>query len=81
VGRAERSCASGVNVGTQPYEQVTVFLLDKSDAFAQPNEEWKQLSCASRDSPLVPFQELQSLLIKLLDILVDWRVSTAIKDQ
>jgi quercetin dioxygenase-like cupin family protein len=28
-----------VNVGTQPYEQVTVFLLDRPDAVAQPNEE------------------------------------------
>jgi hypothetical protein len=28
-----------VNVGRQAYEQVTVFLLDRSDAVAQPNEE------------------------------------------
>jgi hypothetical protein len=28
-----------VNVGKQAYEQVTVFLLDRSDAVAQPNEE------------------------------------------
>jgi quercetin dioxygenase-like cupin family protein len=28
-----------VNVGEQPYEQVTVFLLDRPDAVAQPNEE------------------------------------------
>jgi len=28
-----------VNVGKQPYEQVTVFLLDHSDAVAQPTEE------------------------------------------
>jgi len=28
-----------VNVGKQPYEQVTVFLLDRPDAIAQPNEE------------------------------------------
>jgi quercetin dioxygenase-like cupin family protein len=28
-----------VNVGAQPYEQVTVFLLDRPDAVAQPNEE------------------------------------------
>jgi hypothetical protein len=28
-----------VNVGTQPYEQVTVFLLDRPDAVPQPNEE------------------------------------------
>jgi quercetin dioxygenase-like cupin family protein len=28
-----------VNVGTQPYEQVTVFLLDRRDAVAQPCEE------------------------------------------
>ena len=28
-----------VNVGTQPYEQVTVFLLDRPDAVAQPTEE------------------------------------------
>jgi hypothetical protein len=28
-----------VNVGTQPYEQVTVFLLDRPDAVAQPSEE------------------------------------------
>jgi hypothetical protein len=28
-----------VNVGKQAYEQVTVFLLDRSDALAQPNEE------------------------------------------
>ena len=28
-----------VNVGKQPYEQVTVFLLDRPDAVAQPNEE------------------------------------------
>jgi quercetin dioxygenase-like cupin family protein len=28
-----------VNVGKQPYEQVTVFLLDRPDVIAQPNEE------------------------------------------
>ncbi len=28
-----------VNVGKQPYEQVTVFLLDRPDAEAQPTEE------------------------------------------
>ena len=28
-----------VNVGKQPYEQVTVFLLDRADAVAQPTEE------------------------------------------
>lgn len=28
-----------VNVGKQSYEQVTVFLLDRPDAVAQPNEE------------------------------------------
>jgi quercetin dioxygenase-like cupin family protein len=28
-----------VNVGMQPYEQVTVFLLDRPDAQAQPSEE------------------------------------------
>ena len=28
-----------VNVGTLPYEQVTVFLLDRPDAVAQPTEE------------------------------------------
>jgi hypothetical protein len=28
-----------VNVGKQPYEQVTIFLLDRLDAVAQPNEE------------------------------------------
>jgi len=28
-----------VNVGKQPYEQVTVFLLDRPDAVAQPTEE------------------------------------------
>ena len=28
-----------MNVGTQPYEQVTVFLLDRPDAVAQPTEE------------------------------------------
>jgi len=28
-----------VNVGKQAYEQVTVFLLDRLDAVAQPNEE------------------------------------------
>ena len=28
-----------VNVGKQPYEQVTVFLLDSPDAVAQPVEE------------------------------------------
>jgi len=27
-----------VNVGKQPYEQVTVFLLDRPDAVAQPTE-------------------------------------------
>ena len=27
-----------VNVGKQPYEQVTVFLLDRVDAVAQPSE-------------------------------------------
>jgi quercetin dioxygenase-like cupin family protein len=29
-----------VNVGRQPYEQVTVFLLDQPDAVAQPTEEY-----------------------------------------
>jgi hypothetical protein len=28
-----------VNVGKQPYEQVTIFLLDGPDAVAQPTEE------------------------------------------
>ena len=28
-----------VNVGKQPYEQVTVFLLDRPDVVAQPTEE------------------------------------------
>ena len=28
-----------VNVGKQPYEQVTIFLLDRPDAVAQPSEE------------------------------------------
>jgi hypothetical protein len=28
-----------VNVGKQPYEQVTVFLLDRPDAVTQPTEE------------------------------------------
>ncbi|MGO9085898.1 MAG: hypothetical protein ACLQBK_11780 [Candidatus Sulfotelmatobacter sp.] len=28
-----------VNIGKQPYEQVTVFLLDRPDAVAQPTEE------------------------------------------
>jgi hypothetical protein len=28
-----------VNVGGQPYEQLTVFLLDQPDAVAQPTEE------------------------------------------
>jgi hypothetical protein len=28
-----------VNVGKRPYEQVTVFLLDRADAVAQPTEE------------------------------------------
>jgi len=28
-----------VNVGMQPYEQITVFLLDRADAVAQPVEE------------------------------------------
>ena len=28
-----------VNVGKQPYEQVTIFLLDQPDAVAQPTEE------------------------------------------
>jgi hypothetical protein len=27
-----------VNIGKQPYEQVTVFLLDRPDAVAQPGE-------------------------------------------
>lgn len=27
-----------VNVGRQPYEQITVFLLDRPDAVPQPNE-------------------------------------------
>ncbi|MGA7566909.1 MAG: hypothetical protein WBW53_12700 [Terriglobales bacterium] len=30
---------STVNVGKQPYEQVTVFLLDRPDAVAQPTVE------------------------------------------
>ena len=29
----------GVNVGDQPYEEVTVFFLDTPEAVAQPNEE------------------------------------------
>jgi hypothetical protein len=28
-----------VNMGRHPYEQVAIFLLDQSDAVAQPNEE------------------------------------------
>jgi len=28
-----------VNVGKQAYERVTIFLLDRPDAVAQPNEE------------------------------------------
>ena len=28
-----------VNVGKLPYDQVTIFLLDRADAVAQPNEE------------------------------------------
>jgi quercetin dioxygenase-like cupin family protein len=28
-----------VNVGKQPYEQVTIFLLDRPDAVAQPSDE------------------------------------------
>jgi quercetin dioxygenase-like cupin family protein len=28
-----------VNIGKQPYEQVTIFLLDRPDAVAQPGEE------------------------------------------
>jgi len=28
-----------MNIGKQPYEQVTVFLLDRPDAVAQPREE------------------------------------------
>jgi hypothetical protein len=28
-----------VNVGEQPYEPITIFLLDRPDAVAQPNEE------------------------------------------
>jgi len=28
-----------VNIGEQPYEQITIFLLDRPDAVAQPNEE------------------------------------------
>jgi quercetin dioxygenase-like cupin family protein len=28
-----------VNVGKQPYEQVTIFLLDRPDAVAQPSED------------------------------------------
>jgi len=28
-----------VNIGKQPYEQVTVFLLDRPDAVAQPSED------------------------------------------
>jgi hypothetical protein len=28
-----------MNIGKQPYEQVTVFLLDRPDAVAQPTEE------------------------------------------
>ena len=28
----------GVNVGEQPYEEVTIFFLDRPDAVAQPSE-------------------------------------------
>ena len=28
-----------VNIGKQPYEQVTIFLLDRPDSVAQPSEE------------------------------------------
>ena len=28
-----------VNIGKRPYEQVTIFLLDRADAVAQPTEE------------------------------------------
>jgi hypothetical protein len=28
-----------VNVGNQPYEQITIFLLDRTHAIAQPNAE------------------------------------------
>ncbi len=29
----------GVNVGEQPYEEITIFFLDRSDAVPQPREE------------------------------------------
>ena len=32
------ACTAGVNVGEQPYEEVTVFFLDRPDAVPQPTE-------------------------------------------
>ena len=29
----------GVNVGEQPYEEITIFFLDRADALPQPGEE------------------------------------------
>lgn len=40
-----------VNIGTQPYEEVTVFFLDRRDAVPQPQpaDEWSSSGGARRD--------------------------------
>jgi hypothetical protein len=46
-----------VNVCKQPYEQVTIFLLDHRDAVAQPGEEWQVADtplCITRESSHEP---------------------------
>ena len=40
-----------VNVGEQPYEQVTVFLLDQPDAVPQPSVDCTNRGSVSRTSP------------------------------
>src|SRR5215469_12598477 len=41
----------------------------------------RELSSTASRSLRVPFQELQGLIVELRDILVNWRVGTAFKDQ
>jgi hypothetical protein len=39
ASKLRRGKSSGINVGEQPYEEITVFFLDHPDAVPQPNEE------------------------------------------
>jgi hypothetical protein len=40
-----------VNIGKQPYEQVTIFLLDRADAVAQPSDEQSSWAGSRRQVP------------------------------